>query len=181
MRRATNLLCLASLATMLTLPAIADDGFYLGASAGQSSLSATDLDDVEFDGDATGYKVFAGGRFLKVLGVEGSYVDFGDVQDDSISTAVDAEVTGVTLQGVAYLPLGVADIFIKGGLFQQSEITLTSSGPGAVVSDSGTSAVYGGGLQLRIKSFAVRAEVEYYEPENIDRLYMVSVGASYTF
>src|SRR5512133_1481187 len=119
MRHATKMLCLASLATMLTLPAVADDGFYLGASAGQSSLSATNVDDVELDGDATGYKVFAGGRFLKVLGVEGSYVDFGDVQDDSSSTGVDAEITGATLQGVAYLPLGIADIFVKAGLFQQ--------------------------------------------------------------
>jgi len=181
MRRAFILLFLATLTASIAIPAIADDGFYFGGSVGQSSLSAANVDDIELDGDATGFKVFAGGRFLKVLGVEGSYVDFGNVQIDSESTGIDADISGATLQGVAYLPLGIADVFVKGGLFQQSEIVLSGSGPGAVVSDSGASAVYGAGVQFRIKSFAVRAEVEYYEPENVEQLYMVSIGASYTF
>lgn len=168
-------------ALLVDVPAFAaDNGFYIGGAIGQSSFDAGDLEDVEFDSDATGYKVFLGGRFLTFLGVEGSYVDFGNL-DDGGASELEVEVTGATLEGVAYLPLGVADIFVKGGVFQQSEIVLSGSGPGVVVSDDETAPVYGAGLQFRIKSFAVRGEIEYFDIDGVDELYMISVGGSYTF
>lgn len=168
---------------LAALPAAAaDNGFYLGGAFGQSTLSIDDVGEAEFDGDATGYKIFAGGRFITFLGVEGSYVDFGDIDEGDGLNDLEAEVTGVSLQAVGYLPLGIADIFVKGGLFQQSDIVVSGSGPGAVVSsDDETAPVYGAGVQFRIKSFALRGEVEYYDVDLADELYMISVGASYTF
>lgn len=181
--RSVVLVALSTIALLATLSAAAaDNGFYLGGSIGQSSFTTGDVSDVDFDGEATGYKVFAGGRFLTFLGVEGSYVDFGDIEDDQAATGYQVEASGVTLQAVGYLPLGIADIFVKGGVFQESEIMLTGAGPGAAVSsDDETAPVYGAGLQFRIKSFAVRAEIEYYDVDNADELYMYSIGGSYTF
>jgi hypothetical protein len=181
--RGSNFFAVAVAVTLLALPiAAADNGFYLGGSIGQSSFTTGDLEDVEFDGDATGYKVFMGGRFITFLGLEASYVDFGDIEDDQSAVGYQVEATGLTLQAVGYLPLGIADLFAKGGLFQESEITLSGSGPGAAVSsDDETAPVYGAGVQFRIKSFAIRAEVEYYDVDMADELYMISVGGSYTF
>lgn len=180
--RKSTVLVLTIVAMLATLSAAAaDNGFYLGGAIGQSSFGAGELADTEFDGDATGYKVFAGGRFLTFLGIEGSYVDFGDIEDDALA-GYEAEVTGATLQAVGYLPLGIADLFVKGGVFQESDIVISGSGPGAAVaSDDETAPVYGGGVQFRIQSFAIRAEVEYYDVDALEELYMISLGASYTF
>jgi hypothetical protein len=166
----------AALAGVALPASAADNGFYLGGAIGQSSIQAGELTDEEFDVHATGYKVFAGGRFLTFLGVEGSYVDFGDIEDDTFQ-GVETEVTGASLQGVVYLPLGIADVFAKGGVFQQSDFVISGV---AESSDDETAPVYGG-VQFRIRSFALRAEVEYYDLDAIDELYMISVGASYTF
>ncbi|MFA6957257.1 MAG: outer membrane beta-barrel protein [Thermoanaerobaculia bacterium] len=185
MRRSVILALLTVVAMLATFSlAAADNGFYLGAAAGQSTFSVGDFNSDDFDGDATGYKVFAGGRFLTLLGVEGSYVDFGEIEGDSSieNAAYKTDVNGVTLEGVAYLPLGIADIFVKGGIFKwESDLTSTISGDTATISSDGNDLVYGAGVQFRIQSFALRAEVEYYDVENADELYMISVGGSYTF
>ena len=79
-----NVLVLSAIATLVTLPAAAaDNGFYLGLSAGQSQIASEDYGDFEFKGGDLGYKVFAGYRMLTFLAVEGSYVDFGAPDDES--------------------------------------------------------------------------------------------------
>lgn len=168
---------------MIAIPAAAaDNGFYLGGSVGQASFTTGDLSDVSFNGDATGYKIFAGGRFITLLGAEASYVDFGQIDNAVDTTGYKADVTGYTIQAVGYLPLGLADIFVKGGLFQwDAKLHATIDGSTASVSSDGSDPVYGAGIQFRIRSFAVRGEVEYYDVKNADELYMYSVGASYTF
>jgi hypothetical protein len=175
----------AAVALLVTLPAAAaDNGFYLGGSVGEASFTSGDLSGSDFDGDATGYKVFAGGRFLTFAGVEGSYVDFGDIEgsSDTAAASYNADVKGVTLEAVGYLPLGIADVFVKGGVFDwESDLTANGGGSSAIVSGDGTDLVYGLGVQFRIQSFALRAEVEYFDVESADELYMVSVGGSYTF
>jgi len=180
MRKASTLLFLAAAAALFAFPAAAaDNGFYLGAAAGQSTFSVGDFNSEEFDGDATGYKVFAGGRFLTILGVEGSYVDFGDIEGDQTieGAGLNADVNGVTLQGVAYLPLGIADIFVKGGVFKwESDLTSTISGETVTISGDGNDLVYGAGVQFRIQSFALRAEVGYYDIEDDDETDMPPVG-----
>ena len=50
----------------------ADNGFYLGASVGQSDIKIDqNLEDIDFSGGATSYKEFGGFRFLTFLGVFG--------------------------------------------------------------------------------------------------------------
>jgi len=184
MRKAITLLFLAAAALFVIPASAADSGFYLGGAVGQSSFSAAGFNSDDFDGDADGYKVFAGGRFITILGVVGSYVDFGSIEGDGSTdhAAFKTDVNGVTLQGVAYLPLGIADVFVKGGMFQwEADLTSTISGETSTISGDGNDLVYGAGVQFRIQSFALRAEVEYYDVENADELYMISVGGSYTF
>jgi hypothetical protein len=185
MSRSITLLFIAVVFTLVAFSvAAADNGFYLGGSVGQSSYSVGEFSSDDFDGDGTGYKAFAGGRFLTFLGIEGAYVDFGDIEGDASGQGADYEsnVNGVTLQAVAYLPLGIADVFVKGGLFDwEVDLTSTISGVSETVSGDGSDLVYGAGVQFRIKSFAIRAEIEYFDVKSADELYMISVGGSYTF
>ena len=57
-----------------------DPGFYVGAGVGQSKIEA---DDINFDEDDTGFKVFGGYQFNKYFAVELAYIDGGNA-DKSI-------------------------------------------------------------------------------------------------
>ena len=177
MRRASVLFVLA-IALFAFPVAAADNGFYIGGSVGQAEIATGDLDaDIEIDGSDFGsYKVFSGFRFLTFGGVELSYADFGEISGDEADTT--AEVDGLGLVGVLYIPFGIGDVFAKGGVMDWNADlnTLTD-----VRSLDGTDPLYGAGLQFRIKSWAIRGEVEYIDVESADSVYMYSVGASWTF
>ena len=174
---------LTGIIALLALPAVAaDNGFYLGASAGQSGIEISDIDDMDFSGGDTAYKLFVGYRILTFFAVEGSYVDFGAADDDLGDTlgTVEADVNGFDAFAMGMLPLGIADIFVKAGVIAwDAEIAARSID--ASESDSGTDPAYGIGVQFRIRSFAVRGEIEYFDIEGTEYVYMYSVGGSYTF
>ena len=48
-------------------------------------------------------------------------------------------------------------------------------------SNSGTDMVYGLGAQVRFKGLAVRGEVEYFDIPEADSIYLISLGATFTF
>lgn len=180
---------LASLVALLALPSgAADNGFYLGASVGQATVEIDDLDDAldntDFSGDDMAYKVFAGFRFLNFLGVEGSYRDLGSADDTipALGGTVAADVTGYDAFAVGYLPLGIADIFLKAGMISwDAELSADLLGGPVTLSDDGTDPAYGIGFQFRFSSFALRGELEYLDIEGASAVYMYSVGGSFTF
>jgi len=181
MFRVPNVILLSCIICLMALPAAAaDNGFYIGGSVGRSDITTGELTTVDVEGDANGYKVFGGYRFLTFLSVEGTYADFGTIKDPARSSEVNMD--GFGAQAVAYIPLGIADIFGKAGFFDWSADVKSSnvSAPISVKKD-GTDPVYGAGIQFRIQSWAVRGEVEYYDIKGTDKVYMYSVGASYTF
>lgn len=170
----------------LALPAVAaDNGFYLGASVGQSDIKIDqDLEDIDFSGGAMSYKVFGGFRFITFLGVEGSYVDLGSPSDfvEAIDGTIETDVTGYDGFVVGYLPLGIADIFAKAGVIAwDASISGQVGGASERQSDDGTDPAYGIGIQFRIKSIAIRAEFEYFDIEGAKYVYMYSIGGSFTF
>jgi len=175
---------LAALVTLITIPAIARDGFYIGAALGSTSVNTGTAGPVEVSGSDYGYKAFAGYRFLKFLAVEGAYTDLGTVEHGGyniFSTEPQVTITGFHAEGMAMLPLGIADIFAKAGAFNwKANFNQRPSG-GAETSKDGTAPLYGAGVQFRIKSWAVRGEIEYFDIKNADHVYMYSVGGSYTF
>ena len=183
MQRLERSVVLTALIALLALPAVAaDNGFYLGASAGQSGIEISDIDDMDFSGGDTAYKLFVGYRILTFFAVEGSYVDFGSADDNlggDLGT-VEADASGFDAFAMGMLPLGIADIFVKAGVIAwDAEIAARSID--ASESDSGTDPAYGIGVQFRIRSFAIRGEVEYFDIEGAEYVYMYSVGGSYTF
>ena len=74
MRKTVIAAALAASCSLLSLPALsADNGIYLGASVGQSSVQYDDNiggQSLNFDASATGFKAIAGWRFIDWLAVE---------------------------------------------------------------------------------------------------------------
>ncbi len=175
-----------ALIALLALPAAAaDNGFYLGASAGQSGIKINqDLEEIDFSGGATSFKVFAGFRFLTFLAVEGSYVDLGAPSEfvEVIDGTIETDITGYDGFVVGMLPLGIADIFVKAGVIAwDASISGQIGSETEKQSEDGTDPAYGIGVQFRVKSFAIRAEFEYFDIEGAEYVYMYSLGGSYTF
>lgn len=177
MRRGLKLLFLASL---IALPAAADDGFYIGASLGRSGIDTGDVSQIQVSSDANSYKGFAGYRFLKFFGVEGAYADLGSAKVTSATTESQVKMTVFHGEVMGYIPFGIGDIFGKAGAVSWNGDFKTTGG-NISSSKSGTDPMYGGGIQFRIKSWAVRGEFEYFDIKDAKHVYMYSVGGSYTF
>ena len=167
---------LASAFALVTLPAAAaDNGIYLGASVGQSGIQ---IDDFDYDADATGFKIIAGWRFLDWLAVEGNYVDFGSGDDRVAGNRIETEADGISLSAVGFLPVGPVDLFARVGVIDWSA---DLSSPGVTHGgDDGTDLTYGVGAQFRVWSLSLRAEYEMFDIEDAD-VDMISLGVTWTF
>lgn len=117
-----------ALAALLTTGGIAHAQFspvepYVGAGVGQSRFdvgdSAFGIGGLGVDDDKdTAWRVFAGTRVWKFVGLELGYIDFGEITANA--PGVNAEAQGIDLVAVGFLPLfsqylhGV-DVFVKAG------------------------------------------------------------------
>ena len=145
-------------------------GFYVGGSYGNTTMEV-DEPGFSFDADDPSYKVFAGYRFLKFVGVEGSYVDLGSPSDGSVS--IDSQ--GWTAFGVGVLPLGPFGLFAKVGVIAaDTEVS-------GLADESTTDPAYGIGAEFGFSKIAIRAEYERFDIEDFDEVYMISVGAAFRF
>jgi hypothetical protein len=171
-------------------PVSAKNGFYVGGSFGQTSLTINDLDlDLEsfdYKANTTSYKVIVGYRLMGFFAVEGSYVDFGKLKDSSSASdepiSIQTDLNGFDAFAMGMLPLGIVDIFAKFGFVSwDADIRSAIGEIIALDTDSGTDMVFGLGAQVRFKGLAVRGEVEYFDIADADSVYLISLGATFTF
>jgi len=163
----------ALLAAPATSFAGADSGFYIGGGVGDASVDVGDFDESD-----SAYKVFGGYNFgivpLIDLGIEASYVDFGNPSRGN----ADIEITALNVFGLAGLSFGPFGVFAKAGMVDWdvdfSDGTTTGS-------DSGSDPAYGIGARFALGSFAVRAEYELYDVDSDVDVEMLSVSAVFTF
>lgn len=176
-----KVLVLGLFAMPLTVLAGGESGFYIGGGVGNSSMkvdSTLDDETYKYDGSDAGYKVILGYNIgiipLIDLGVEGSYVSFGKIEDGGN----DAKATGFDGFGVGALTFGPFAVFGKVGMIKWDADTTLG---GVSQSDSGTDSAYGIGARFQLLSFSVRAEYEVFDVEGLKDLNMFSVSALYTF
>jgi OmpA-OmpF porin, OOP family len=88
---------------------------YLGASVGESKYRADcnrTITQFECDTKDTAFKVYAGGQFNRVFGMEIGYTDFGKIR----ASGGDVKAWAIPLTFTAGLPIGEqASVFAKGG------------------------------------------------------------------
>jgi OOP family OmpA-OmpF porin len=180
-----SLISAAALAAVLASPAIfaADNGIYIGASVGQSGVKFDDtIEDVnlDYDADATAYKVIAGWRFLDWLSVEANYVDLGSGDDTVLGEKLETEIDGITLSAVGFLPVGPVDLFARVGMINW-DASLSAPNLDLRSSEDGNDLAYGVGAQFRVWGLSLRAEYERFEISDVDTVDMISLGLTYTF
>jgi len=164
-----------------------ESGFYVGGSIGQATVKdkgqTPNNEDFDFTEEDAGYKIFAGFNFgiipLIDLAVEGSYVDFGKPSGTAADgSTVEIDLVGWDAFGLAALTFGPFSVFGKVGLLSwDSDVNFD----GNTGSDSGSDSAYGLGAKFILGPIALRAEYEYFDVNELDDLYMVSAGLSYTF
>lgn len=170
----------------------ADTGFYLGGSLGiafiesEGDLSIGDrIEDFDIDDDDFSWKAYIGFQFLPWLGVEGGYVDFGDVDGASTGGVVSTGVDGWNAFVVGTLPVGPVDVFAKFGIiwwnvdvdFADDLDDLDDT----QFSNDGNDLAYGVGAAFNIGRLGLRAELELFDIDDVDDAYLLSIGALYRF
>ena len=163
--------------------AAASDGFYVGAGAGQATIEIDD-NEVDFDQDDFGWKAFAGYRFGSYFGVEGGYVNLGEPDDTVLGVDIEVDADGWDLFAVGFWPIGTRwDLFGKVGFIAWSADD-KGSFEGISVSDDqdGEDLAFGLGVGWNMDDhFSFRGEWEYFDIDDTDEVYMLSVGAVYRF
>lgn len=182
---------------LVTAPlSISRAGWYVGANVGQSSIDASPreieqaflIDDdfvasgTTLDKTDTGWKAYAGYRFIRLLSLEAGYADLGKATFNT--TIVDAPppldaLTPFEIQGTAtaegpqasallHLPLlGPLSAFARAGAFRwETEFTefIPDTGTTRVArSEAKTDMMYGAGFQLQFAALGARLEWERLE------------------
>jgi OOP family OmpA-OmpF porin len=171
---------LLGLATFLTANAHADEGLAMGASIGIVNIENDDPGFV-FDASDTGYKFFASYTASSYLGVEAGYIDFGSPEDVVGGFPGEIDASGWNLYGVGNLPLsGGVDLFAKAGIVAWEADSIID---GLLVdTNDGTDLALGLGARWNSSgSFGLRAEVDWFDIDEADSIWMASVGFEVRF
>jgi OOP family OmpA-OmpF porin len=173
-------------------PARADEatGFYLGGSIGQSDFKDACEGLSSCDDSDTAWKAFAGYSFNQYFGVEGGYIDFGEVTGSDAGVTGSVEGTGITAHAVGSIPIwnGLSLIGRIGAVFWDAEASLTSGATTLEASDDGISLAVGAGVQWMFgRNFGLRAEYELFDGIGDDSttgesdIHVISAGIVFKF
>lgn len=167
----------ASLALAASPATAGDEGFYLGAGAGQVNLEVDDVlgAGINFDEDDTGFKIFGGYKFLPWLGVEAAYLDGGNpslkASDGILSGELAVDLQAFVAAATFTLPLGDKfELFVKPGIAYWKSSTSAFVSDGSIVyldikQDDDDSAFFvGAGAAFNFsENFGIRLEYEWFE------------------
>jgi len=173
----------------LTISAVnaADSGFYLGAGAGQAAIkdqasNPNGSGTIDFNAKSTAYRAFGGYRLKAIplidLAAEAGYINFGSPSRSSQGQNVEYKLQGAELAGLLIFPLGPLDFFGKAGALYSS---LDRNIGGTSSSKTATNAVIGAGVGFRLGRFGVRAEYEYFDVSNVNRLHLYTISGLIQF
>lgn len=165
MRLTTATALIAATVIMATLPLAAAAEVTLGANVGSARINEGD-----FEGSDTGWKVHVGTSFREILGGELGYVDFGKYGVEG--SGAKAFTPAITLGA----PIGAMKLYAKGGVaFADIE--------GSSVREEYNSEdpFYGVGMRVGItRGLGFRAEYERYQFDSAD-LDMAQAGIEFNF
>ncbi len=165
--------------TLAITTAYADQGFSVGASIGSSKI---DFDDagVGFDGSDFGWKIFGRYMFNDNFGIEGGYIDFGKPDDSVFGTNVEIDADGFDLFAVGAIQASQNfDLFGKAGVVSWDADFDSAI---ATASDDGTDLALGvGGAYSASDQVSFRGEWEWFDVDDTDAVWLLSVGVEYHF
>jgi OOP family OmpA-OmpF porin len=168
-----------------------ETGAYAGLAIGQAkakdACSGVSSFGVSCDDKDTAWKVFGGYQFMRYLGAEAAYTDFGKAKASGGGVTAEIKSHAWELVGVGSYPIGTSGFapYVKLG-FYRGEAKLSSN---VGVSGKGTDSDWTAGVGVRydiVRNFAVRAEWQRYNgvgggdvgKSDVD---VLSIGALYKF
>jgi OmpA-OmpF porin, OOP family len=161
---------------------LAQAGPYLGGALGQSKFkewcdtggSPVTLASCE-DTD-TSWRVLGGYRFNRYVGVEATYVDWGEVTASTNTARVSAKQNSYGLAAVGTLPLGERfELFGKAGFLNTEQETTSTR----TVTRDETELHYGLGVKYAFtRNWALRGEWENTDKLKVE---LLSIGVEYRF
>ena len=179
MRRISMLLPAAALLLLPVAGHGAGQGFYIGLGVGSASFEDdfdVDIDDI--DDDDVGYKLFGGYRATPNLAVEGGYRDFGKAETGDGANRVEIKSKGWGLYGMLIAPVGIVDLFAKGGVVY---VDTDRDAGGIDLGDNDTSFAWGLGGTVNFGAFGLRLEYESFEVDVPDKLWMITLSGMFSF
>jgi hypothetical protein len=179
--------------------------FYAGGAMSRTDIRVDQIPNspaMPWASNTSGWKVFVGWHPISLLGFEASYRDLGsesamataNVIDYTITYTGHVRATAVTLQGLLYAPIPVPylDLYAKAGVTRLRHHTtldtqcapVSSLCTGAVSTSAAggdqTVPTLGVGVQVRLASVALRAELEQDIASGGDPR-QVSLGVAWEF
>lgn len=163
-------------------------GFYIGAGIGDSNVRNNGYYSGNYYGFRnrnTAWQLTVGMRPISPLALEVDYIDFGSPNGNVglFSSNGNADMTATAVFAVGYLPMPIPffDVFAKIGAARlQSDTTVVGPNGPFRVSYTDTDLAYGGGVQWKFSSIAVRAEYERVNDTN-GNPDMLAVGVIWKF
>lgn len=168
------------------------EGYYVGLGVGQATveLEGTDADS-DLEGDDTAFRVIAGYRIFRYLGVEAFYNDYGAVEDEVFGLNIGAEFRAFGIAAIGMIPLDTVDLFGKIGIARWDGTLEDVDLDEEFFQEENFDPMLGIGVQWRIGQVALRAEVEGQMlsfdddgdslADGDDWLTMFSIAATWTF
>ncbi len=155
---------------------------YVGASIGESKYDIDCASGFSCDRKGTGFKIFTGGRFHDIVGLELSVLDMGKAS----RAGGDTWARGLNLSAIGNLPINDRfSVFGRlGGTYgwTKTESSSTSLQSGK---DQGIGLGYGGGINFNLSAnWGLRAEWERHRFEFIntkDDIDLFTIGFNYKF
>jgi len=152
-------------------------GFYIGGSGGVG-LTKLDFDAINLlDDSALVWKAVTGYRW-RYFALEFDYRSLSQIKAVFPGSELTAKSKGFTGSLLLILPLGPVDIFGRGG---GHRATSTVGFNEDLTETKEWSLLYGGGLGIRVGSFALRFEYERLDLEAISELNQVTGGFTIAF
>ena len=135
---------------------------YLGLGAGPSKYEGGCGPGFGCDNEDTGYKIFTGGKFSRIIGVEAGYVYLGKGE----ANGGEQKAQGINVSLIANLPIGeMFNIYAKGGgIYGWTHTSASPLATGVSTgNDHGLNWSYGAGVQLDVaRNWAVQADWDHY-------------------
>ena len=89
--------------TIFASPAVLAD-FYVGGAIGQARINEG-IDGFRIEDNSTTWRIYAGYEFNDYIGLEGSYLDLGEISDTILGIPVRADADGWSFAAVGKIPL----------------------------------------------------------------------------
>jgi OOP family OmpA-OmpF porin len=133
---------------------------YVGVGVGRSDYDLRCTQGFSCDDTDTAYKIFTGGKFSRLLGIEAGYVYLGKAEANGGET----KAQGINVSLIGNVPIGdIFNVYAKvGGIFGWTDTG--ASIPGAATGDRhGLNVSYGAGVQFDVtRNWAIQGDWDHY-------------------